>query len=123
MFFFLFLFFLPSLAFSAVDCSAYDLCPTGPPACCIGNRCYDFCASGYCLYEYVGTSAGIITGLYQVNSCLPFPSSSSVGSVVGSDTVSYDFAAVVQSLGVLSYILIAVCVLFSFLFGYSGGRK
>ena len=120
--FFIVLLLFPILAVSAVDCSVYDLCPPGPPSCCIGNRCYDVCASGYCLYEYVGTSAGIITGLYQINSCLPFPLSSS-GSFVESGSDSLSFAAVAQSLDVLSYIIITTCILFAFLFGYSGGRK
>jgi len=80
-------------------------------SCCSkGDQCFSICI----------VSGGIDPGCFA--NCHAFycpvcdsPSSSSSDSV--------DFAAVVYSVDTLTYVVIAACILFSFLFGYSGGRK
>ena len=107
--FFLLLFF-SSLFAATVPPSALFFC------CSFGEQCLDICA----------VSGGVDSNCFDnchgyycpVCDNVPPPSSSGLY-----DSDSLSFAAVVQSLDVLSYIIISVCVLFSFLLGYSGGRK
>jgi len=83
-------------------------------SCCVGgNQCFSLCVvSGGIDPDCFGRCHDFYCPV-----CDPLSSS----SVYDSDSLS--FAAVAQSLDVLSYVVIAACVLFSFLLGFSGGRK
>jgi hypothetical protein len=110
--FFLLLLFFPFLLF-AVPCNVSFFCesvPEGFVGMCLGD--YDILYSSVYADGYIQFQSTNIA----CDGGISVPSSS--GSLD-----SFAVASLVSGLDLLSYILISVCVLFSFLFGYSGGRK
>jgi len=137
--FLVFLFFLlPSLAFSAlpdVSCHGYpewiNFSQQVPAGTLVWTNWVDrsLCpTSDYILVEKGVSNLGCCIGSPPFSpppSSSSFPSSDSGGGwpPVGGGSDSLSFAAVVSSVNVLSYVIIAACFLFSFLLGYSGGIK
>jgi len=97
------------LPFQASAASASEL-----SSCCVlGEQCFSIC---FTAFGGVDPSCFANCHAYYCPVCDPLPSMSDSGEVP-------DFAAVVASVGALSYVVISACFLFSFLGGLSFGRK